>query len=281
MLLGLIAALASAVCYGVASVLQAAGAGRTERTDSIDPRLLVRVLRQGPFVAGLGLDVLGFAAQFVALRRLPIYLVQAALAGNLAVTALVAIPVLGARLTRAQWLAVLAVCAGLVLLAVAAGSESDTAISLTFRVGLLVAALVLGAAGFLASRLPTRLRGAGLGLAAGLGFGVLALAVRAMPDLAPVALLRNPATYAAVVGGAIGFLFFASGLQQAAVTTVTSAVVIGETAIPAMIGVLLLGDRTKPGLGPVAVLGFLLAVAGALALASFGEPAATGERQTT
>jgi drug/metabolite transporter (DMT)-like permease len=273
-LLGLIAALASAVCYGAASVLQARGAARTERSDSIDPTLLVRVLRQGSFVAGIGLDMVGFAAQFVALRRLPLYVVQAALAGNLAVTALLAIPVLGARLGRTQWLAVASVCVGLLLLSVAAGKESDEQISLGFRVGLLVVALVLAAAGFLAGRLPDRLRGAGLGIVAGLSFGVLALAVRGMTDLALGSLLHNPATYALAVAGVAGFLFFASGLQQAAVTTVTAAVVIGETAVPALIGVLFLGDRTRPGLAPLAALGFLLAVAGALLLASFGEPAA-------
>jgi hypothetical protein len=48
-------------------------------------------------------------------------------------------------------------------------------------------------------------------------------------------------------------------------------VVVGETAVPALIGVLALGDRTRPGLWPLALLGFLLAVAGALALAQYGE----------
>jgi hypothetical protein len=51
-------------------------------------------------------------------------------------------------------------------------------------------------------------------------------------------------------------------------------VVVGETAIPAVVGILVLGDHTRPGFAPVAVLGFLLAVAGALALSRFGEPGA-------
>jgi len=269
--LPLLATFCAAVCYGVASVLQAIGARRTRRSAAADPRLLVRVLRQGPFLVGVALDLIGFAFQFVALRSLPLFLVQAALAANLAVTAVVAIPVLGVRLGRLQWLAVFSVCAGLALLAVAAGHESTEPVQLGFRLGLLAAAVLLVLLGLLAGRLPARVRGAFLGAVAGLSFAVLALAVRCLPDLTPVAVLTNVATYAAVLAGASGFLFFASGLQRAAVTTVTAAVVVGETAVPALVGVIALGDRTRPGLSPLALLGFLLAVAGALALAQYGE----------
>ena len=40
---------------------------------------------------------------------------------------------------------------------------------------------------------------------------------------------------------------------------------------PALIGVIFLGDTTRHGLAPVAVIGFVIAVASALALARFGE----------
>jgi hypothetical protein len=42
------------------------------------------------------------------------------------------------------------------------------------------------------------------------------------------------------------------------------------------VGVVWLGDRTRDGLAWLAVLGFLVAVAGALALARFGEAPASG-----
>jgi drug/metabolite transporter (DMT)-like permease len=270
-ILPLAAALASALCYGVASVLQAMGARRTARGGPVDPRLLMRVLREGPFVVGIGLDMVGFAFQFVALRSLPLFLVQAALASNLAVTAVVAVPVLGIRLGAAQWLAVAGVCAGLTLLAVAAGTGSTRPVPLGFRIGLLVVALLLAALGVAAGRVPQRWRGAVLGAVAGLGFAVLALSVRGLSDLHLRPLLTNPASYAVAVSGIVGFLCYASGLQQAGVTTVTGAVVVAETAIPALVGVLALGDHTRHDLAPVAVAGFLLAVAGALGLARFGE----------
>jgi hypothetical protein len=55
--------------------------------------------------------------------------------------------------------------------------------------------------------------------------------------------------------------------------------VVGETVGPALIGVLWLGDLTRPGFGWMVVVGFAIAVAGTLALARFGE-APTPERET-
>jgi hypothetical protein len=51
--------------------------------------------------------------------------------------------------------------------------------------------------------------------------------------------------------------------------------VTGETVMPALVGVLLLGDQTRPGFSAVAVTGFVVAVLAALILARFGEPPAT------
>jgi drug/metabolite transporter (DMT)-like permease len=272
--LALLAALASALCYGVATALQARGARAAPDAGTVDLRLLVRVLRQAPFVVGIALDVAGFAFQFAALRRLPVFLVQAAQAGNLAVTAVAAVALLGARLTAGQWSAVLAVCVGLSLLALSAGAQDPRPAGLGFRVALLACVGVLITLGIAAGRAREPARSATLGLVAGLGFGLTALAIRSLPSLAPGALLRDPASYALAGGGVLAFLFFTTGLQRGSVTAISAAVVVGETALPAMAGVLVLGDHTRPGFVPVAIVGFAMAIAGALVLARFGEPAA-------
>jgi drug/metabolite transporter (DMT)-like permease len=274
----LLAAAGSAVCYGVASVLQAKGARSTHDSGTVDPRLLGRLLRNTPFLVGALLDVTGAVLQFLALRTLPLFLVQATQAGNLAVTALVAVPVLGARLAARHWWAVVAVTAGLILLAASAGAASPREPGFAFRLTLLACVALLTAAGLLAGRLGGRRDGGSilgsstLGAVAGLGFGLTALAARSLTDLSPARLVRDPALYAAVGGGVVAFLFFATGLQRGSVTAVSAAVVVGETAIPALVGILMLGDHTRPGYAPAAVIGFLLAVAGALALSRFGEP---------
>ena len=266
------AAILSAVCYGLASVLQARAARGTGGGERATPRMLVRVLRQSPFLVGMLLDLVGFAGQVLALRGLPLFVVQAAQAGNLAVTALAAVPILGIRLGARQWIAVLAVCAGLALLGAGSGPQATAGTGTPARVMLLVAALALAGGGIAATRLPPRAGPIVLGIVAGLGFGVTALAVRSLPSLALTRLLHDPAGYAVAISGPSAFLSFATGLQRGAVTTIAALVIIGETALPAALGIALWHDRTRPGWTVPALAGFALAVAGALALARFAEP---------
>jgi drug/metabolite transporter (DMT)-like permease len=268
---GLVAGVGAAVCYGVGSVLQAVAARRTPASSQVDPRVLVRVLRQVPFLAGLALDGLGFAFQFVALRVLPIFVVQAALAASLAVTAVVAVPVLGLRLGARHWAAVGGVCVGLALLGLSAGVENPRPAALGFRLALIPCVLLLALIGVLANRLTDPARAVLLGLVAGLAFGVVAVSARSIERVDVGGLLRDPAAYALVGAGVVAFLFYTIGLQRASVTTVTAALVIGETVLPAIVGVLVFGDGTRAGFLPVAVVGFVLAVAGSLLLARFGD----------
>ncbi|MBK3572160.1 hypothetical protein JHN47_51930, partial [Streptomyces sp. MBT62] len=101
------------------------------------------------------------------------------------------------------------------------------------------------------------------------------VAVRLIDSLSPSTLFGNPATYALLVGGGAAFLLLTTALQRGSVTTATAGLVIGETIGPAAVGVVWLGDRTREGLEWLAVLGFLVAVVGALALARFGEAPAS------
>jgi drug/metabolite transporter (DMT)-like permease len=268
---GLVAAVLSAVFYGVASVLQAIAARRTPTTENVNPGVLLGMLRQLPYLAGLALDGAGFLAQVWALQTLPIFVVQSALAASLAVTAVVAVPVLGLRLAGPQWMAVLGVCAGLVLLGLSAGVENPTEPSVAFQFVLLGAVALLALVGAAANRLAGGARGVSLGLVGGLSFGVVAVAARSLGDFAPLGLVRQPATYAIVAAGVVAFLYYSIGLQRAAVTTVTAGLVIGETVLPSVVGVLVFDDRTREGFVPVAVAGFVIAVACSLALARFGE----------
>ncbi|GHF85828.1 drug/metabolite transporter (DMT)-like permease [Amycolatopsis bartoniae] len=264
---GLLCALVAAVAYGVASVFQAVAARAVAAGDGgVDPRLLVRVFRQWRYVLGTGLDVLGFLAQLVALRVLPLFVVQAALAASLAVTAVAAMAI-GTRLHAREWTAVVLVCAGLALLGASAQSEGSEPVGLAFHVGLLVATGVVGAVGMAAGRL----RGTALGLVAGLEFALVALAGRIVSTSSVGAFFADPALYAVAVAGALGMLFYASALQRGGVTTATALMVVGETVLPSLIGVFALGDATRAGFGWVAVAGFAVAVAAALALARFGE----------
>ncbi|MFC8510536.1 hypothetical protein ACFU3J_26685 [Streptomyces sp. NPDC057411] len=272
----MVCALGSALCFGAASVLQALGARAAEpgTGGGVDVALLWRALRQWRYVAGLGLDGLGFVLQIVALRTLPIYAVGASLAASLAVTAVIASRVLEVRLSRVEWGAVGVVCLGLAMLALAAGREGHEGTgSAALQWGLLLAAFAVLLVGVAAGRLPERPRALTLGLAAGFGFGVVEVAVRLIDSVD----LANPAVYALLVGGGAAFLLLTSALHRGSVTTATAGLVLGETIGPAVVGVAWLGDRTREGLGWLALLGFAVAIAGSLTLARFGEAPTTPE----
>jgi drug/metabolite transporter (DMT)-like permease len=269
---GLLSALGSAVCFGFASVLQAMAAmADRQRAESLDPRMLLRLAGQWRFLLGLSIDGLGYLLMVVALRALPVFVVQAAVAASLVVTAIAATRFIGATLSGREWAAVAVVCVGLGMLGVSSGAEGPGHAGGAFRAGLVAAVVLLGAAGALAARLPDRWAVPVLGLVSGFGFGAVALASRVLVGFRPGELLRDPAAYVIVVAGALAFLCLTTAMQRGSVTMVTALMVLGETVLPAAIGVALLGDHTRPGYGPVAVLGFLAAVGAALALARFGE----------
>jgi hypothetical protein len=143
--------------------------------------------------------------------------------------------------------------------------------------------LAVALGGYLGGQIKGRAAPAILGFFAGLGFGVVALAARVMTNLSIGALLANPATYALLIAGFVAFLFYATGLQRGKVTTVTAVVVVAETLVPSLVGVIVLGDGTRPGFVWLAVLGFVVAIGGALMLARFGEiaPEDSGGRDVT
>ncbi len=276
MLIGLLLALGCSVCYGTATVLQAAATRSVNSgaTDSgVDAALLLRAVRQWRYLVGIALDGLGFLLQVAALRLVPIYVVAAAIAASLAVTAIVAAWVLSTRLSAMEWAAVAVVCASLAMLGVAAGPEGTGHGPAGLGWALLVIVAVVFAAGAAAGRLSDRTRALVLGFGAGAGFGVVEIAVRLIDsiDLTQAAFYRNPAVYALVAGGAAGFLLLTSALSRGSVTTAVAGMVVGETVGPALVGVAWLGDRTRTGLGWMVEAGFVVAVIAALALSRFGE----------
>ena len=278
MVLGLAAALAAAAAFGVAALLQALAARREEAVQGVDPRLLVRMLRSPAFVVALALNLLGFALHVVALRSLPLFLAQAAISSSVVVTALLSGRVLHAPLARREHVAVVGVGIGLALLTATAAHTGEEQPGTAVRWGLLAAAGAVAVAGVVVARLRSAVGVSLLGLTGGLGFAVVALATRSLPDLRPSTLVADPATYALLLGGGVGFLLYATALQRAAVMVATSAMVVGQTVAPSLVGVLLLGDEVRAGAGVLAVGGLALAVAGSAALARYDPHLLSAER---
>ncbi|WP_182526807.1 hypothetical protein [Nocardioides dongkuii] len=283
MVLGLLAAAGAALCYGVSSVLEAVAARGADAVEGLDPRLLVRLLRSWTYVLGVCLDGLGFLLSLVAVRSLPLFVVQSVVASFLAITAVLGALFLRMPLSRADRLGITVVVGGLVLVGLSATEDRSVEVSDAEQWGVLAATLVLALAAVPLARVPGAVGARALGAVAGLAFGATAVASRMLPgNLSPQhllhevgPLLRNPATYALAVAGVVALLTYSIALQRGSVTQATAPLVVGETVAPALVGLLLLGDQPRPGWGAVAAVGFVLAVAGAVSLARHGDVSAS------
>jgi len=268
MVLGLACALFAAVAYGSASVLQGVAAQRAEQGSGLDPRLMVRLARSVPYVSGLGLDLAGFVASLVALRTLPLFLVQSAVASSVGVTAIIAAAI-GVRLRGREVASLVILAAGLLMLALSAQPEQGSPITLTYRWALLASVVLLGAVGVIAARHGGRSSAPALAFLAGLAFTVVAVSARSLTLPTPLwHTLADPGLWAILAHGALGMLLFTTALQRGSVTTAVALTFAVETVVPAVIGLAFLGDRTRAGYAPIAVLGFVLTIAGTLALAA-------------
>ena len=182
----LLGVLGAAVCSGTAAVLQADAVRRLPPAGALRPGFAVDLLRSPRYLFALFLVAAGFALSVLALRTLPLFVVQAGRASSLAVTAVLAVLVLRARLRAPELLAIGAVVIGLVLVAVSAGPQQSADIGLTARVALLGAVLGVGALAVAAMRVsPPARSGLILGVLAGLCFGALAVGARVLRDLGP------------------------------------------------------------------------------------------------
>jgi len=172
--------------------------------------------------------------------------------------------------------AITTVILALVALALAAGHRGGATVGPGLHWSILVASALVVILGHFGVR---RLGAGGAvpaGLIAGLLFGALAIAVRIVGGLAPVqwpVLLVDPAAWTIVIAGIGGFYLHTVALQLGSVNGATAALVAGETVLPGITGVYLLGDTSRPGLEWLAVVGFVLAVGGAIAVAAFGSTA--------
>lgn len=281
MLVGLVCAAGTSLCYGAGSVLQAMAASAADGSAPVSPRLLLRVMGAWRYLVGLALDAIGFLLALAALRTLPLYVVQSVVASSLAVTAVLGALVLRTRLDAATRAALVLVVAGLGLVSLSAAPETATEPARVLEWLLLVlAGLLVLACVPLASAPAGRSAGA-LGAVAGLAFGVVAVSARLLwartthGSLGSISgqLLVSPASYALLGAAPLGLAAYAIALQRGSVVQATAPLVVGETVLPAIVGIALLGDHPRPGWTAPAVAGLVLATAAAVMLSRFGEVA--------
>jgi hypothetical protein len=246
--IGLILALGCAAFSGVALLCKHRGAMAAPDVAMRSPlRSAAALFRSRWWVIGFGLATLGWGMHVVALSMAPLSLVQAVIAGGLALLAVPARRWFGLAV-GARDLVGLGLCAaGLSFLALTAGHGRDTetftsSTMLAFEGGTLALVGVL-----LFASAHRRLVSRGwilLAVAAGSSIGVSDVAIKALAvtvPASPLALL-TPWTALAIIGGIGGFLALARGLQLGEPVAVIVAFSASATLAAITGGILVFGD---------------------------------------
>jgi drug/metabolite transporter (DMT)-like permease len=263
--MSLVAALLAAIAYAAGSVLQARGArGRHSP----------RALATSPFyLAGLGLDGVGWVLTLVALRGLPVYVVQAVQSSSLAFTVVLSWLWLKARLRGRDVAAIGALAVALAVVGIAGREQpapalTGSVVTLLVVVGVLVTALVAGA---LAG--PRRFSSATLAVLGGLAFSATALAARAVEIRHPLwHTLESPLVWVVAATGIAGQLAYAAALERGAVGPATALLWAVEVVAPAVVAIPLLGDGVRPGWWVPLALAIAAVVAASGVLAGAPQP---------
>lgn len=268
MIIGYALALMAALGSGVGSVMESAGIRRAGAFGG-DSFYFGKIGRQPLYFTGVALDILGFVAGAAALQRLPLFLVQSVLAFSVGVTATIS-AVMGTRLGRMGWTSLGIAAAGLVTLGLSANPGAAHSLPPGWRWIILCMVIPVCLIGFYGNRSDSRWDGALLAFGAGLGFTAVAVSARTLH--LPHEFLQwfsDPSVWAIILNGVAATAVFALALQKGTATTMSAVMFTTNTVLPSVIGLTLLGDSIREGWAVPAGFGFVLAIAGALALAHF------------
>jgi drug/metabolite transporter (DMT)-like permease len=247
---GLICALLSALGTNLAFLFKNRGALAAPDVDMRHPwRSAIDLFRSRWWSIGWGVAAGAFALHVAALTLAPISIVQAVLAGGLVFLAVLAERFFGFELGRRQWLGIGLVALSLSLLTLTgeSGGEAHSGYSLAGMIvfeGIAVCLGLLLVVSHLIERIPVQ-RGVLLGIAAGLGFGISDVAIKALSgdlDSGPAGLLSP---WSVVIVTAAVFSFFASArsLQIGDGVAVIAVTSVAANLVTILAGLAVFGDR--------------------------------------
>ena len=241
---GVATALASALGTNLAFLLKHRGAVAAPDVDMHHPlRSTIDLFRSRWFAIGWLLAVVAFLCHVAALALLPLSVAQAILSGGFVLLAVLAERFFGFALGRRQWAGVILVATALALLGITGQSSGDD--HADFSVGALIlfeaAAVGLGLLLILSHRI-ARMRtqhGIMLGAAAGLGFGISDVAIKAVSGDVMGGL---PWIGVAVAAAIASFFASARSLQIGEGVAVIAVTSVAANMSAILAGVVVFGD---------------------------------------
>jgi len=259
--------------YGLANMLQSMAAARTAAHETLDPKLLVRLARQGVYLLGVLFQMLGFVLAFAARGELPLFLVQAAVAAGLGVTAILGVLFLKWRLPRSEVALLAGLLLGLGALVFAAEPHPSRPLGPAGILGLVAVLGGLAVIGLFAAKLRGAKGSVALGALAGVAFAAAAVAARPLANpTSGEAFLTNPLLYLLIAHSLVGQLLLGLAMQRGSTTAAVAAMDAAAAVPAAIIGLLFLGDRIAPGREWFAAAGFVVTLAAVIGLTFYAEP---------
>ncbi|MET9392533.1 DMT family transporter [Streptomyces sp. NPDC006624] len=270
------ASLAAGVCFAVAGVLQQWAAGARPDTEALSPRLLGRLARDRVWLTGIGLAVVAYGFQSLALAYGPLSLVQPLIVAELVFAVPLSARLRRMRLGRREWFGTLAVAAGLALALVSArphGGRPDAADALSWLLVLGAGAGLVCGALAAARLLSGPWRASATALAAGVVMGTQSVLLAATVDRLRhglLAALTAWQTYALVLASVCGLLLIQSAFQQGPLAASMTVLDATEPVVAVTVGTAVFGESIHTGwpVSAVTVAGLALVVAGIASLDS-------------
>ncbi len=265
--------LASAASYGLAAVLQHRAAVREPPQQTMQAGLLVRLAHRPVWLIGNALDGVGYAFQFLALRRGSLLLVEPLLVLSLVFALPVASWLEHRRISTAELAPAGAIAAGLALfLGVARPGIGHPQASilawsvLTAVIAAACALLVLGAQGHSRRRAAVL-----LAFGSGMTFGYVAALTERTGHILNRGIVHTLSTwepYALVVGGAVALLLTQSAFNAGELRLSLPTLTVAQPLVAVVIGLAMFGEPINHrGFAPVAlVVGLVLVTFGVFAL---------------
>jgi drug/metabolite transporter (DMT)-like permease len=270
LLVGFGIALLAAAAYDSGYALQAFEARRAPIEQSMRVGLLAHLIRRPIWLASIGLAIVGWGLQVVALTMAPLTLVQPVLALGLFLLLGLGVRVLGEHVGRREWTAVAIIVVAVGLIAWAAPPEPGTVprdAGLAVALGLLGVLTIAPVVASLRSMPPVAL----LIIGAGAADGLAAFVTKIVSEELESGTLALAAIWgvAAGLGVLIGLLSESSALQRAAATKVAPTVLVLQIAIPVALAPIVGGESwaDTPLGGGVLIGALVLLSVGVLLLA--------------
>ena len=258
--LGLALAVVASLALNGSFLIQHAGSVTAPAITVRRPlRTIAALLRSPLWVGGAALGMIGWGLHVAALSHAPLSLVQAFVAGGLAVAAPAARRFLGQRLERREAVAVAVMVVGLCLLLAGLRDPGRRAAFDSTGLAAYLAAACVVAAVLVASRV-CGARAHVLGLAGGAFYGAADVAIKAVTGAG----LLTPWLLVAAIATAAAFFCFQRGLQTGRAVPVIALMTAGTNLVSILGGFVVFGDP----LGRTSALAVLHAAAFALVLAA-------------